>query len=256
MARDGQKIFDSDTHVGPSMDVLENYMSVEDRGLLAPYADYRRVNERSKQVTYQMGVRSYRRRLGEISEDMGGGYLAGFTGSHKGRDPSPDVDHDAHSRIADLEIEGIDVNLTLPSGWFGAWTAIPEVDLEIAAYAAYHRWMADYCGTYPDRLGGVILFRRATFLGASRSSIAVRRSDGPGPCSPTRPRGCRSTTPISSRSGKLRKNTTSVSFSIPLLQCPPMLPAVSIPGATSSSSGLLPTHGAGCGTWHRSSVPE
>ena len=24
-------------------------------------------------------------------------------------------------------------------------------------YRAYHRWMADYCGAYPDRLGGLIL---------------------------------------------------------------------------------------------------
>jgi predicted TIM-barrel fold metal-dependent hydrolase len=27
----------------------------------------------------------------------------------------------------------------------------------MAMYRAYHRWMADYCGDYPDRLGGVIL---------------------------------------------------------------------------------------------------
>src|ERR1700720_437541 len=27
----------------------------------------------------------------------------------------------------------------------------------MAMYRAYHRWMADYCGAYPNRLGGVIL---------------------------------------------------------------------------------------------------
>jgi len=49
------------------------------------------------------------------------------------------------------------VNLTLPSGWFGTWTAGDDVALESAMYRAYHRWMADYCGAYPERLGGVIL---------------------------------------------------------------------------------------------------
>ena len=56
-----------------------------------------------------------------------------------------------------MDYEGVDVNLTLPSGWFGTWTTGDDVLLEAAMYRAYHRWMADYCGAFPDRLGGVIL---------------------------------------------------------------------------------------------------
>ena len=56
-----------------------------------------------------------------------------------------------------MDLEGVDVNLTLPSGWFGTWTAGDDVALEMAMYRAYHRWMADYCGAFPERLGGVIL---------------------------------------------------------------------------------------------------
>jgi len=56
-----------------------------------------------------------------------------------------------------MDYEGVDVNLTLPSGWFGTWTAGDDVALEMAMYRAYHRWMEDYCGAYPNRLGGVIL---------------------------------------------------------------------------------------------------
>jgi hypothetical protein len=41
--------------------------------------------------------------------------------------------------------------------WFGTWTAGDDVALEMAMYRAYHRWMDDYCGAYPNRLGGVIL---------------------------------------------------------------------------------------------------
>jgi hypothetical protein len=28
----------------------------------------------------------------------------------------------------------------------------------MAMYRAYHRWMADYCGDYPDRLGDGAFF--------------------------------------------------------------------------------------------------
>lgn len=157
MARNGNKIFDADTHVGPSMDILEQYLSSEQRAAFEPFADQRRVNETTGQVSFTIGARSYRRRLGSAVEGMGQGYLSGFTGSHKGREPDPDIDRDAAKRIADLEIEGIDVNLLLPSGWFGCWTAVDDPELELLAYGAYNRWMADYCSAYPERLGGVVL---------------------------------------------------------------------------------------------------
>ena len=56
-----------------------------------------------------------------------------------------------------MDLEGVDVNLTLPSGWFGTWTLSEDVTLETGMYRAYHRWMEEYCAAYPDRLGGVIL---------------------------------------------------------------------------------------------------
>ena len=51
------------------------------------------------------------------------GYMAGFTGVKRTREPSPLVDADPGERIKDMDHEGVDVNLTLPSGWFGTWTA-------------------------------------------------------------------------------------------------------------------------------------
>jgi predicted TIM-barrel fold metal-dependent hydrolase len=85
------------------------------------------------------------------------GYMAGFTGVKRSRDPSPLVDADPAARIADMDFEGVEVNLTLPSGWFGTWSSGDDVALEMAMYRAYHRWMEDYCGAHPSRLGGVIL---------------------------------------------------------------------------------------------------
>ena len=72
------------------------------------------------------------------------------------------------ARIADMDFEGVDVNLTLPSGWFGTWTAGDDIALEMAMYRAYHRWMDDYCGAYPKRLGGVILAGARDIDGGAR----------------------------------------------------------------------------------------
>ena len=160
MARDGYKIFDSDTHVGPAANILEGYLSAQERALLDDWAAYKSVQARTGNVTYTRGARSYRRRLGEAEAPEASGkaaYMAGFTGAHKGKDPSPRVDADPAARIQDMDEEGVDVNLTLPSGWFGAWTLSEDPEMETVMYRAYHRWMADYCGAFPDRLTGVIL---------------------------------------------------------------------------------------------------
>jgi predicted TIM-barrel fold metal-dependent hydrolase len=55
-----------------------------------------------------------------------------------------------------MDLEGVDVNLTLPSSWFGTFSANEDVELEMAMYRAFHRWMAEYCGSYPTRIKGVI----------------------------------------------------------------------------------------------------
>ena len=157
MARNGHRIFDADTHVGPDAAILERYLSREDKDRLAGWEQYRSAG-RFGHVTYTRGQRRYRRRLGTAKpEETPAGYMAGFTGVARSRDPSPQVDADPAARIADMDFEGVDVNLTLPSGWFGTWTAGEDVALEMAMYRAYHRWMNDYCGAFPARLGGVLL---------------------------------------------------------------------------------------------------
>src|SRR6267378_4175170 len=157
MARDGFKIFDSDTHVGPDACILARYLSGTEKDRLREWEAYKS-SVRSGHETYTRGQRHYRRRLGTAEPDATpSGYMAGFTGVKRTREPSPHVDADPSARIKDMDYEGVDVNLTLPSGWFGTWTAGDDVALEMAMYRAYHRWMADYCGAYPERLGGLIL---------------------------------------------------------------------------------------------------
>ena len=157
MARDGYRIFDSDTHVGPDALILARYLSEAEKYRLQEWEKFKSV-DRNGRETYTRGQRRYRRRLGMAEPDEApAGYMAGFTGVKRTREPSPLVDADPSERIKDMDHEGVDVNLTLPSGWFGTWTAGDDVALEMAMYRAYHRWMADYCGAHPNRLGGVIL---------------------------------------------------------------------------------------------------
>ena len=156
MAKNGYLIFDSDTHVGPNMDVLDPYLSLKEKEALESLSQYRRGNR------YMIGERKYDRKLGDAEPKPvdPNAYMSGlFTGGSKRKQqPARNGDADPAARIADMDLEGVDVNLTLPSGWFGVWTmdeVAPEIEQSI--YRAYHRWMADYCGAYPDRLTGVAL---------------------------------------------------------------------------------------------------
>ena len=63
MARNGFKIFDADTHVRPDADLLTPYMTAPAREKLAQFEKYQARNKDGA-VTYLMGERSYKRRLG------------------------------------------------------------------------------------------------------------------------------------------------------------------------------------------------
>src|SRR6266545_3092593 len=107
MARDGYRIFDSDTHVGPYMDVLEPYLSTDDRERLRGWEQYKSVNKNGH-ATYNRGQRHYTRKLGSTGAiENAGGYMAGFTGASRKRDPSPRVDQDPSERIKDMNYEGV-----------------------------------------------------------------------------------------------------------------------------------------------------
>ena len=116
MPRDGFRIFDSDTHVGPSMNILDHYLAEAEKARLADWEQWKDINARTGRITYTKGGRRYQRRLGSaIAEEAPAGYMAAFTGANRAR-PSPRVDDDPAERIRDMDREGVEVNLTLPSG--------------------------------------------------------------------------------------------------------------------------------------------
>ncbi len=67
MARNGYRIFDADTHVRPDADLLEPYLTASARAELARYEKYKSRNKEGA-ITYLMGERKYKRRLGLAAE--------------------------------------------------------------------------------------------------------------------------------------------------------------------------------------------
>ena len=128
--------------------------------------------------------------------------MAGFTGANRERSRHRASTTIRPSASPTWISKGVDVNLTLPSGWFGTWTAGDDVALEMAMYRAYHRWMEDYCGAFPERLGGIILVCARDVAGSleeiKRWAQVALGLGGDGLRAGT---ACRSTIPTSSRSG-------------------------------------------------------
>lgn len=158
MARNGFRIFDADTHVGPAVNIIDKYLSGSEKRRLDSWEEFKWVDSRNENVEYTRYRLNYMRRLG-TSEHMPApdkGRASRFTGQLKYHPARPTAEIDPAERIRDMDLEGVDVNLTLPSSWFGTFSANEDVELEMAMYRAFHRWMAEYCGSYPTRIKGVI----------------------------------------------------------------------------------------------------
>jgi predicted TIM-barrel fold metal-dependent hydrolase len=168
MARAGYRIFDADTHIIEPVEPIEAYLSAAGRaGLAALGPALRRVPAKGGMSRYEVGRRAVLdRRLG--SRDRVKPPSAAARGARDGGTPwdvrwqgppfpSERVSFDSHARVRDMDAEGVDVNMVLPSGGVPAFCALPDVGLELALYEAYHRFLKDYCAPYPDRLTSVIL---------------------------------------------------------------------------------------------------
>ena len=58
-------------------------------------------------------------------------------------------------RIADMDLEGRDIDFIFPGTWAASLTAL-DVTLAEGLYRAYHRYMHDYTAKYPDRLKSAV----------------------------------------------------------------------------------------------------
>lgn len=157
--RNGYKIIDTDTHVGPTADVLYEFASAEllaRRSELAPFE-----REFRDGIGLSINPFQYKRNMGEAANDgeaERGGVpaLKGAVGSHRVEDPEPDVQQrNAVGRLRDMDREGRDVDLIIPGTFATAITAIDQ-SLARELYASYHRYIVDYCSADPARLKATI----------------------------------------------------------------------------------------------------
>ena len=158
--RNGFHVYDTDTHVMPVAEVLEQYVDPDIRQRLPELAPYRipvdsTDDSDTSRHRYRVNVRTYRRILGQAGPHE---TFQGARGSWKGTQaPRSGVQDDgAAHRIQDMDEEGADVHFLVPSGWTGV-VGLDDAALEVGLIRAYHRHMADFCGQFPDRLTGMIV---------------------------------------------------------------------------------------------------
>jgi uncharacterized protein len=170
--RQGYRVIDVDTHVTPSAEVLFRYA---DKELLDRKDEMKPYERRMKptpgrghpEVDYtiwRINPYPYERVAGQKEGVKPEAQGAGTRGALEGRVDNlakkpvhVNVQHDnPQGRLADLDTEGVDIDLILPSTWACGSSAL-EPKLAQALYRAYHRYMADYCGADHRRLKGLIL---------------------------------------------------------------------------------------------------
>jgi uncharacterized protein len=152
LARNGYRIFDTDTHVWDTAETLEQYIDPQFREALAKVQ--REPFKGSDRHLLRTEWREANRRLGSREQVARG---SGFGSGFRGQEPDPLGNWEPERRIKDMDIEGIDVHMIVPSKTSAGFCVVPDVALEQAVYRAYHRYMKDYCGAFPDRLTGSVL---------------------------------------------------------------------------------------------------
>ncbi|WP_420639541.1 amidohydrolase family protein [Candidatus Poriferisocius sp.] len=159
--KNGYKIIDSDTHVGPNLETLKIYAS--DR-LKERWSEFDPFLQPVTLGGHFLSVNpmKYGRELGtehagEESEKGGDSPLRGAVTKAFDQPPAEDVSNlNAKGRLEDMDIEGVDVNLIIP-GTFGNAATTFDNELAVELYDAYHRYIADYCSEDEDRLKATIL---------------------------------------------------------------------------------------------------
>jgi uncharacterized protein len=168
MARAGYRIFDADTHIIEPAEPIEAYLAAADRAKLAALAPLVRLEPgKGGMSRYRVGkLPGLKNRLGSAEPAVAPSAAA--RGARDGGTPwdvrwqgppfpSDRVSFDSHARVKDMDVEGVDVNMVLPSGGIPGFSAVDDVALELAMYRAYHQFLRDYCGPYPERLTSVVL---------------------------------------------------------------------------------------------------
>lgn len=154
--RQGFRVIDADTHVNPMLDVLLSYADKDLRERADELKPYTRRD--GEHTSLSIAPIRYNRVAGSKEADAvqiqagAANNLSGRTRMRTTRPIEPEVtETNALGRLADMDVEGADVHFIIPGPWAFAAPALNR-DLMVGLYAAYHRYMADYCAADPRRL--------------------------------------------------------------------------------------------------------
>ena len=190
--RQGFRVIDSDTHVNPSLDVLLRYADAALREHLDELTPYTRkvkvqpgrgdAEDQTEMTILSIRQLHYQRVAGEKpspATDAGGdrGFLSGRTQMVTRKPIAARVAEDnARGRLADMDTEGRDIDFIIPGPWaYGAPALVPH--LTRGLYAAYHRYMAEYCAADPRRLKSMVLAPATDPTWASQAIAALAKHD-------------------------------------------------------------------------------
>jgi hypothetical protein len=153
--RNGYRIYDSDTHIAPMAETLARYFDPKTRARLPDWENFKvpfRIGWAGEKLEppfrhrYQFakrdGWREGMRVLGEAApRETAGRHFATFMGT---RYPTPGgSDADVDARIRDMDEEGVDVQLMMPS----PPPATDDADIELAFIRANHRYTEDFAAS-------------------------------------------------------------------------------------------------------------
>ena len=159
--RKGLRVFDADTHVEPTAEVLDTYVDPGFRPRLAELAPYRQPVRAGApggapgRHVYRYGQISYKRILGEAApRETHSGRDTQWMGSKQPR--AGTQDDQAASRLQDMDDEGTDTHFLIPTSWT-SFVGHEDPAIEVNIIRAFHRHMADFSGNHPDRLQSMIV---------------------------------------------------------------------------------------------------
>lgn len=163
--RNGRKIFDADTHVRCAAEAIEPYLSREIRQRVGDLDQHKVPIKIGQAGEVREPPYKHYFRFGE-GEGWGGGtprYLgeAGprpnikreFQSFMGNRFPTEGGNEDPHIRLCDMDVEGTDVHLMVPTGANGH----EDPAVEMGFIQANHRFLHDYCSADPARLKSLIV---------------------------------------------------------------------------------------------------
>src|SRR5260370_1271044 len=184
--RDGLRVYDADTHVEPTAEVIDTYVDPAFRPRLADLAQYRQPVRAGApggapgRHVYRYGQISYKRILGEaVPRETHSGRDTQWMGS---KQPRPGTQDDqADSRVKDMDDEGTDAHFLIPTSWT-SFVGHEDPTIEVNVIRAFHRHMQDFSSQHPDRLQSMIVasardvdsaVKAIRQWGKARSTVAV-----------------------------------------------------------------------------------